>query len=196
MKIVGLTGGIGSGKTTVAKLFEKRNIPVYYADDHAKYLMKRDKTLRQNIKELLGEKAYNKEGKINRSWIAERIFNNSSLLQNLNALVHPIVQRDFQRWMALQNSPYVLKEAAILIESGFYTNCDRIIVVTAALKNKIKRMQHRDNISLKNIQLRIKNQITDNERIKYASYVIENNSTIEILEKQVKKIHNKMLSIS
>jgi len=80
MKIVGLTGGIGSGKTTVAKLFEKRNIPVYYADDHAKYLMKRDKTLRQNIKELLGEKAYNKDGKINRSWIAERIFNNSSLL--------------------------------------------------------------------------------------------------------------------
>jgi len=196
MKIVGLTGGIGSGKTTVAKLFEKRNIPVYYADDHAKYLMKRDKTLRQNIKELLGEKAYNKDGKINRSWIAERIFNNSSLLQSLNALVHPIVQRDFQRWMALQNSPYVLKEAAILIESGFYINCYRIIVVTAALKNKIKRMQHRDNISLKNIQLRINNQITDNERIKYASYVIENNSTIEILETQVKKIHNKMLSIS
>ncbi len=194
MKIIGLTGGIGSGKSTVAQLFEEQGIPHYNSDLRAKFLMNHEETLRQQIKELLGESSYH-QGELNRQWIAKKVFESPALLQQLNALVHPAVKKDFESWIEQQTTPYVLKEAAILIESGAYKGCDKIIVVTADLPNRIKRVQVRDHSSVEEIQKRIQNQMNDEERLKHADYIIENNTTLKSLALKVKEIHKKILKL-
>lgn len=194
MKVIGLTGGIGSGKSTVAQLFESYGIPCYNSDFRAKYVMNHNEVLREQIKTLLGEESYNQEN-LNRQWIAKKVFENASLLQKLNALVHPAVKEDFEHWAKQQKTSYILKEAAILIESGAYKSCDKIIVVTTNLETRIERVQARDHSSAKEIQKRVENQMNDAERLKYADYIIENNSTLETLALKVSEIHKKLLKL-
>jgi dephospho-CoA kinase len=192
--IVGLTGGIGSGKTTVAQLFMKLGVPIYVSDIEAKKLMGTDVNLIANIKTLLGDDAYcNNE--LNRAYISEKVFKNKDLLSQLNALVHPVVATDFAKWKAAQQSSYVIKESAILFESGSYKNCDLIITVTAPLEERINRVMLRDKITRKQVLHRVMNQSSDADKIDKSNFII-NNMTLDGAKEQVIKIHNQILNKS
>jgi dephospho-CoA kinase len=182
---IGLTGGIGSGKTTVAKLFEKEGFPVYYADERAKYLMHNDGGLKQKIISLFGENAY-ENGELNRKYIANQVFQNEKLLALLNALVHPAVAHDFDHWVTNQPSKFVIKEAAILIETKGYVEMDEVIVVTAPKELRLARVLKRNDTNEEAVLSRMKNQIDDDQRIAYAQYIIEN-VDLEETKKQVEK---------
>ncbi|AEH02794.1 dephospho-CoA kinase [Lacinutrix sp. 5H-3-7-4] len=188
MKIVGLTGGIGSGKTTVAKMFKALNVPIYIADDEAKALMKRSKVLIRQLKALFGEEAYI-GNELNRAFLANAIFNDKTLLEKMNAIVHPKVARHFKRWVAKQNAHYVIKEVAILFENGSYKNCDAIITVTAPKEVRIKRVINRDNSNKEKVEAIIKNQWPDAKKIEKSHFVIEN-IDLKATKTQVAKIHN------
>jgi dephospho-CoA kinase len=190
-KIVGLTGGIGSGKTTVANFFKELEIPVYISDIEAKALMIRSKVIKRKLIQLFGEEAYSSE-KLNKSFIANKIFNDKTLLEKMNSIVHPKVGSHFKRWLKKQDAPYVIKEAAIFFENNTYKNLDYIITVIAPEATRIERVISRDNSSVKKIKAIINNQWSDDQKIKLSDFVIEN---IELLEtkNQVKKIHQKIL---
>jgi len=191
----GITGGIGSGKTTVCKMFEKLGIPVYYADDRAKYLMQHEHFLIDQIKKNFGEEVY-VNGTLDRKLLASKVFNQPAKLALLNSLVHPAVFRDTERWMEEQKEkrvPYVLKEAALLVETGSYKALDKLIVVTAPLNTRIERVAERDKANEQEILDRVKNQLPDEEKVKLASYIVTNNGSLEELEQQVLKIHEKMI---
>jgi dephospho-CoA kinase len=190
-KIVGLTGGIGSGKTTVANFFKELEIPVYISDIEAKALMIRSKVIKRKLIQLFGDKAYSSE-KLNKSFIANKIFNDKTLLEKMNNIVHPRVGSHFKRWLKKQDAPYVIKEAAIFFENNTYKNLDYIITVIAPETTRIERVISRDNSSIKKIKAIINNQWSDDQKIKLSDFVIEN---IELLEtkNQVKKIHQKIL---
>ncbi|MGB5652787.1 MAG: dephospho-CoA kinase [Robiginitalea sp.] len=194
MICVGLTGGIGSGKSTVASYFTALGIPVYDSDSRARELMQNDPKLREEITQLMGEKAYNIQG-LDRRWVATRVFSNPDLLKALNDLVHPAVRRDFDQWSALQQAPYVLQEAAILMENGAYRHLDHIILVIAPEKMRIARVIKRDQITAAQVQERIRNQWTDAEKIPLADFVIEN-TDLEHTREQVGVIHRKLLELS
>lgn len=190
---IGITGGIGTGKTTICHIFETLGIPVYYADDRAKWLMSNDESLRNGIIELFGASAYQSNGMLDRTHISKLAFNDSSLLEKLNQLVHPAVALDGERWFSeQQNAPYSIKEAALLIESKSYLKLDKIIVVTAPLEVRIARVMQRDNISREKVEARIAAQMPENEKIKYADFII-NNDNQQLLVPQVLTIH-KLLS--
>lgn len=191
MKIVGLTGGIGSGKTTVAGIFSKLGVPVYIADDEAKKLMKSSKVIKRKLVKLFGEDAYI-NGNLNKPFIANAIFNNKALLEKMNAIIHPKVASHFNKWFLKQTAPYVIKEAAILFENNTYQSFDFIITVTAPEEIKIERLLNRDDTSIKRIEDIMKNQWPDEEKIKYSDFVIVNN-VIENTEKQVAKIHAQII---
>ena len=191
MLIVGLTGGIGSGKTTVAKMFYKLGVPVYIADLEAKKLMNRSKVIRRKLIALFGDDAY-VDGKLNRPFLAGKIFNDEELLEKMNAIVHPKVGTHFKRWMAKQDSPYVIKEAAVLFENGGYKTCDVVITVTAPQAERMKRVLKRDNTSEKRIKAIMKNQWEDLDRIALSDYVIEN-TDLKKTEILVEEIHRKIL---
>lgn len=191
MIIVGLTGGIGSGKTTVAKAFSALGIPIYIADEEAKKLMITSKVLKRKLIELFGHKAYI-DGKLNKPFIADAIFNNKDYLDKMNAIVHPRVANHFKKWVLKQQSPYVIKEAAILFENGSYKQCDILITVIAPKELKIKRLLKRDNTTLEKIEVIMKNQWNDNEKIKLSHYVIDN-TDLEGTKQQVFKIHQQIL---
>lgn len=191
MKIVGLTGGIGSGKTTVAGIFSKLGVPVYIADDEAKKLMKSSKVIKRKLVKLFGEDAYI-NGNLNKPFIANAIFNNKALLEKMNAIIHPKVASHFNKWFLKQTAPYVIKEAAILFENNTYQSFDFIITVTAPEEIKIERLLNRDDTSIKRIEDIMKNQWPDEEKIKYSDFVIVNNA-IENTEKQVAKIHAQII---
>lgn len=190
--IVGLTGGIGSGKTTIAGLFKNLGIPIYIADDRAKELMANSEALKLQILELLGEQAYNYTG-LNRPYIAGRVFKNKTLLDDLNAIVHPAVKDDFMAWYELQESPYVIKEAAILFENGSYKECDYMILVTAPLLTRIQRVRKRDNSTEEAIMDRIKNQWGDARKISLADAVIDNINLTDV-KARVQRIHNHLIT--
>lgn len=192
---VGITGGIGSGKTTAAKLFEGLNIPVYYADERAKWLMANDQNLRQALIDLLGNEVFNSENQLNRQAIASKVFANQSLLSQLNQLVHPVVASDFNAWSSAfeLEKPYVLKEAALLVESGSYKALDKLIVVNAPLELRIERTIKRDNTTRQAVLDRIKNQLADEEKIKLADFIINNGATDDLI-KQVHAIHQSLLT--
>ena len=192
MKIIGLTGGIGSGKTTVAKIFKSLGIPVYNSDERAKFLMNHSTELITNIKKELGEASYKNE-RINREYIASVIFNDKTKLQTINSLVHPVVAKDFEQWTNQQTTaPYVIKEAAILIESGSYKYVDKIIVVTAPIEVRVKRVLQRDNTTKEEVQARLNNQISEKERQSYADYIVKNDGEHSLI-KQVLTIHQSIL---
>lgn len=191
---VGLTGGIGSGKSTVASFFRALGIPVYDSDVRAKELMNQDPALRQSIVKLLGEQAYT-NGKLNRPWIASRVFQAPEVLQALNALVHPVVRADFIQWSAGQSAPYVLQEAAILMENGGYCQLDHTILVTAPEDIRINRVINRDKVTAAQVKERMKNQWQDADKIPLADFVIEN-TDLENTRRQVERIHSKLLQLS
>ncbi|MGO4910981.1 dephospho-CoA kinase [Leeuwenhoekiella sp. W20_SRS_FM14] len=191
MKIVGITGGIGSGKTTIARYFNERfDIPVYYADTEAKALMQTD-LLRSQIINLLGNKAYT-NNILDRKYVASKVFKDSKLLEQLNKIVHPAVKVHFEEWSVVQEAPYVLKEAAILFENGTHTSCDFVILVTAPEDVRIQRVLDRDHTSVKEIKNRIDKQWEDSKKIPLADFVIEN-IDLEISKKKVLEIHHQLL---
>ena len=194
MTTVGLTGGIGSGKTTIANLFTTEfAIPIYIADTKAKELIAQDTHLQQEIKALLGEEAF-VEGKYNTAFVASIVFSTPEKLQALNQLIHPYVQQDFARWREEQHSPYVIKESAILFESGSYKDCDYIITVTAPLEERIRRVMPRDKIDRKTVEKRIKNQWNDENRIKLSTFVVDNRDFCRNLDK-IQTIHCKIMEM-
>ena len=194
MTTVGLTGGIGSGKTTIANLFATEfAIPIYIADTKAKELIAQDTHLQQEIKALLGEEAF-VEGKYNTAFVASIVFSTPEKLQALNQLIHPYVQQDFARWREEQHSPYVIKESAILFESGSYKDCDYIITVTAPLEERIRRVMLRDKIDRKTIEKRIKKQWNDENRIKLSTFVVDNRDFGRNLDK-IQTIHCKIMEM-
>ncbi|MGL2966060.1 dephospho-CoA kinase [Flavobacterium sp. XGLA_31] len=185
-KIIGLTGGIGSGKTLVANYLKSKGIPVYIADDEAKLLMQSDDILKTLVEEF-GDDIL-KDGILNREKLAQLVFNNPQKLQKLNTIVHPIVKKHFDSWVSKhQDFPFVVKEAAILFESGSYKDCDSIITVTAPLETRIERVVLRDKTDAKNVLNRMKNQWTDEERIAKSNYVI-NNISVKETQRQTDRI--------
>jgi dephospho-CoA kinase len=183
MKIIGLTGGIGSGKSTVLALFKALGAVAYVADIEAKKLMNSDAALRNEIIKLFGEKAY-ENGELNRSYISSIVFNNEEKLNALNALVHPKVREDFQHFIKTQKADFVIYEAAILFESGSNQFCDYIITVIADFNHKIERIMKRDGVSEAQVLERMKNQSDDDYKIKKSDFVIRNNH-LEDTKKQV-----------
>lgn len=194
---VGITGGIGSGKTTVCKVFEVLGIPIFYADTEAKNMMVEDELLIEAIKSTFGEESYFEEGKLNNKHIAGIVFNNEAELAKLNALVHPAVFRAFDRWEANvnPNAPYTLKEAALLFESGSYKMCDTTILVTAPTDVKINRVMQRDNSTAEQVKARMDKQMSDDEKTKMANHFIMNDEAHSII-KQVLALHKEFLNLA
>ena len=189
---VGVTGGIGSGKSTVSRFFSALGVPVYDSDQRAKSLMQYDDSIRSKIKIEFGDNAYHKN-ELNRSYLAEIVFKNESKLKQLNAIVHPVVKTDFINWLSQNsNAKLIIKEAAIMIESGAYKDLDKLIVVNASRNQKIKWIKQRDHLSLEDIENRIQNQLSDEIRNQYADFIIENNSGKMELKQQVLSIYNKL----
>ncbi len=185
-KLIGLTGGIGSGKTTVAKMFAAKGIPVYIADEEAKKLMNKTEII-QAIANKFGKEIIN-NGKINRTLLAEKVFNNKEKLNALNQIVHPAVKEDFKSWLKQhQEFPFVMKETAILFETGGNKDCDLVITVVAPLSERISRIIKRDNSTEQSIHDRIKNQLDDDFKIMHSDFVIQNNA-FESTENQVDEI--------
>lgn len=187
-KVLGLTGGIGSGKTSVAKIFKSLDVPVYNADQAAKILMNTSKELKHKIKQLLGEDAY-KQNELNKEFISEKIFNNKVLLTNINALVHPEVTLDFNSWLSIQTSAYVVKEVAVLFETAAEDQFDYILTVTAPEALRIKRIIERDHTSLAKIKAVMSNQLQDSEKTAKSHFMILNIDWDDT-QKQVYDIHN------
>jgi dephospho-CoA kinase len=194
MIIVGLTGGIGSGKTTVAKQFNLLGIPVYIADEEAKKLMIRSKIIKRKLIQLFGEKAYIKN-ELNKPFIADIIFNDKAYLEKMNSIIHHRVAKHFEKWVLKQNAPYVIKEVAILFENGGDEMCDYVITVTASKSLRVKRLLERDNTSKEKIEAIMNNQWTDEDKVKKSDFVIDN-TTLENIKKQVHIIHNQILKKS
>lgn len=191
MLIIGLTGGIGSGKTTVAKIFEVLGIPVYYADEEAKRIMNEDETIRSKLMVLFGEETYI-NGKLNRSHIASIVFKDITKLDQLNAIVHPVTIADSDRWMQSQSTPYAIKEAALIFESGSYKQLDFVIGVSSPVELRIKRVITRDNISRSEVERRIQNQMSEEEKMKRCHFVIINDEE-QLMIPQVLKVHEKLI---
>lgn len=191
MKIIGLTGGIGSGKTTVAKMFEELGVPVYYADAEARKLMQSSDVLREEIIKLLGEKAYNNDG-LNPSYIAQIVFRDRTKLNKLNALVHPLVENHFKNWLILQDSPYVVQENALIFENMKQSSFDVIITVTAPLEKRLERVIKRDGSTEQQVIERIGNQLNDEFKVEQATFVIHN-ITLDKCKSQVNLIHKQLL---
>jgi len=187
MKIVGLTGGIGSGKSTVAKFFAQKGVPVYNADDEAKALMNRSKIIFRKLRALLGDEAYI-NGVLNRPYVAQQVFNNTKKLEQLNAIVHPKVAQHFKRWLKKQEGPYCIREAAILFESGSAKDCDYIILVTAPKEVRVNRVVQRDGANVAQVEARMQHQWSDEKKAKLASVSIKN-IDLETTQKEVDKLH-------
>ncbi len=188
---VGITGGIGSGKTTVCKIFEMLGIPVYYADDRAKWLMTNAPEVKKAIIQLFGEKAY-QDDSLNRPYIAHIVFNDPDKLQELNGIVHPAVRKDGQDWhLSQKNVPYTLKEAALIFESGSFKDLDKVITVFAPKEVRIERIIARDHISREAVEARIDKQMPEEEKIALADFVIYNDGRQSLI-KQVYAIHEQL----
>lgn len=191
MKKVGITGGIGSGKSTVCEIFKTLNIPVYQADDRAKFLMQNDSDLVSKIKTTFGDESF-VDGQLNRTYLAKEVFGHQDQTTKINAIVHPAVGRDFEAWVEKQNSAYVIKEAALMIESGSYKHLDFLINVSAPLNVRISRVLKRDpQRSPEEINGIIEKQVKEDQREELADITIYNNGQ-SLLIPQVLKIHQKL----
>lgn len=192
---VGITGGIGSGKTTVCRIFEVLGIPVFYADLVAKEIMVKDLILIEGVKTAFGQESYFETGALNNKHIAGIVFNNQLELEKLNALVHPAVFRAFDRWVAEipANSPYILKEAALLFESASYKMCDTSILVTAPKETKLNRVTARDGVSAEQVLARMDKQFTDEQKLAMADHHIVNDESASLIL-QVLALHQSFLN--
>ncbi len=190
---IGITGGIGSGKSTASRLFELLGIPVYYSDTVAKELMDNDSTVKNKIIDVFGADTILKNNLIDRKIIAGIVFNDKDKLQQLNAIIHPAVAKHFDNWLLKQtNAPYILKETAILFESGAYKLVDKIIVVTTPKELRIDRIMLRDRVNRQEVEQRMKNQMNGEELLKLADFIIVNDETQSMI-KQVLTIHKNII---
>ncbi|MDO9184729.1 MAG: dephospho-CoA kinase [Bacteroidia bacterium] len=189
---VGITGGIGSGKTTVCKVFELLGVPVYYADIEAKQILDSNLEVKKNIINTFGNSVLNDEEKIDKKKLASLVFNNKENLEKLNSIVHPAVREHFENWLQQHSTQkYILKEAAILFESGSYKLVDKVIAVVAPLELKISRTMQRDKVTQAEVELRISNQLNDDEKIKRSQFVIHNDEQ-QLLIPQILNIHDQI----
>ncbi len=195
MLIIGLTGGIGSGKTTAAEVFKKLGIPVYNSDEEAKKLMNTDTTIINKLKMIFGYDIYDTNNLLNKKKLSALIFNNKDKLNTVNSIVHPVVKKHFSKWVNKQNAPYLIKETAILFESGIDKDVDKIITVTAPIQLRINRVKQRDSISEEEVIKRINNQFDDEYKIKKSDFIIKNDNK-ELIIRQILSIHKKILQIS
>ncbi|QLE02172.1 dephospho-CoA kinase [Galbibacter sp. BG1] len=192
--IVGLTGGIGSGKSTVADFFAELGVPVFIADTEGKKLMHTDDAVKNAIVDEFGEEAY-KGDSPNTTYIADIVFKDPEKLQKLNKIIHPAVGRSFSSWMKKQEAPYVIKEAAILFESGSYKDCDIVLTVTAPKEIRIQRVLQRDTATREAIEARMKNQWSEEEKVKKSDFIIEN-INLDTTKEFVTKVHSLILKKS
>ena len=193
---VGITGNIGSGKTTVAKVFELLGIKVFYADAEAKKVMTADDVLIEGVKNAFGEESYLAHGALNRKHIASIVFNNEDELNKLNALVHPAVFRAFDEWAkTYATEPYVIKEAAVLFESGSYQFCDETLLITAPLATRIKRVMSRDNVSHAEVEAREARQFSQEKKMELANHILINDDS-RLLIPQIIELHQQFLKLA
>lgn len=187
---VGLTGGIGSGKSTVAELLNIRGVAIYDSDSRAKELMNGNEALREALIAAFGAECYTDAG-LNRAWLAERVFANKAELERLNAIVHPAVMRDFAAWAEAQEGDYVVLESAILLEAGLEEHVDVVVAVMAPKDIRLERAMQRDGASREQIEERMRNQMSDDERTDRAKYAVVN-IDIEELEEDVEQLHRRL----
>jgi dephospho-CoA kinase len=191
---IGLTGGIGSGKSVVAKIFSLFDVPIYYADSQAKRLMLENTNLKQSIINLLGKMAY-QDKQLNTSYIADKIFNDPELLEQMNNFVHPAVHKDFLSWsLQHKEKAYVIEEAALILEGGNIDVFDYVIVVSSPDKLRIERVMERDGITKEEVLMRMKSQLPQDRKIELADFLIENDE-IRLVTPQVIELHNKFVSL-
>ena len=191
---IGLTGGIGSGKTTVAKIFELLGVPVYYADEASKRLYHTNKELMDGLKKHFGEDVYINE-QLNRSKLAAIVFNDPAKLELLNSLVHPLTIKDAEEWMQKQKVPYIIKEAALLFEAGSAKGLDFVIGVSAPEELRIKRVMDRDGIKKEEVLSRIERQMDDKTKMLLCDFIIKNDEE-ELVIPQVLALHERFLGMS
>ena len=190
---LGVTGGIGSGKTSVCNVFGILGIPVFSADEEAKKVMEVDTGIIMRLNAIAGHNIYT-SGTLNRAELARLIFNNRTMLEKVNSIVHPAVFSRFSEWVKKQSAPYVIMEAAILFESGGWKMVDRIITVTAPVEERIERVMRRSAITKEEVLERMKNQTSDSEKIKRSDYVIDNSENAMIIP-AILNIHNTILKL-
>ncbi len=192
---IGITGGIGSGKTTVCRVFELLGIPIFYADTVAKLIMNTDPVLKEEILKTFGEKSYLMDGELNRSYISSIVFKNEFELNKLNALVHPAVFRAFDKWLGIHyDAPYIIKEAALLFETKSYTMCDLSVLVVSPEALRVQRVIARDAISQDEIALRMKRQLSDEQKMKLADHILFNDES-RLLIPQILELDQQFLNI-
>lgn len=193
-KIIGLTGGIGSGKSTIAKFFSELGVPVYVADTQAKKIMDYPSTI-QEVQSIFGEKVLDENQKLDRKKIASIVFNHPEKLKALNSVIHPKVAEDFSQWLNQHNHhAYVIKEVAIIFETHSEDQYDKIILVTAPEEIRIQRVMERDKISKEQVEERIKNQLSDQEKINKSDFIIMN-IDLETSKNEIKKLHKILISL-
>lgn len=193
-KIIGLTGGIGSGKTTVAKFIEELGFPMYYSDERAKDIVNDDELLKERIIQLLGENAYDENGIYNRKYVAELVFNNNDLLQELNGMIHPAVKYDFEKWIQHQQGKLLFKETALLFELRLNQHCYKSILITADDNLRLKRVMQRDGKTYREVEKIMNKQMPEKEKVRKADFVIFNNDGMQELMLQTETIIQKLLS--
>jgi dephospho-CoA kinase len=194
--LVGITGGIGSGKSMVCRVFKCLGIPVYDADYRAKFLVENHPGLKLDIVSLLGSDSFTESGTYNRSFVSSKVFGNPVLLAKLNALIHPVVFSDTDKWVQSQGDvPYVLKEAALMNRAGDRNNLNLVIAVQAPLELRVSRIKKRDQRSLEEIESIIARQISDAERVELANYIILNDDKQAIIP-QVVQLHTQLLALA
>jgi dephospho-CoA kinase len=191
---VGITGGIGSGKSTVARIFSVLGAPVYYADDASKRLMNTDKAVIDSVIKYFGADTYS-NGALNRSYLAAQVFNDKEKLKLLNSLVHPATIRDADNWLSMQNAPYVIKEAALLFESGSYAALDYVIGVSAPYHLRLERTLARDQVTEEQVVARMNRQIDENIKMKLCDFVVYNDDA-HLLIPQVLQLHHQFIAES
>ena len=192
---VGLTGGIGVGKTVCADIFSLLGVPVYNSDIEAKLIMITDEVVKDAIKEIFGLKSYNEDGTLNRGHLASLIFSDKLLLAKMNGIVHPAVREHFRKWCKdNQDHKYIIQESALIFETGSYKSFDKVILVHAAEEVRIKRVMKRDSTSEEEVLARIKKQLPQEEKLEFADYVIINNSKRPLI-KQIMNIHIDLMNI-
>ncbi|MCK5775222.1 MAG: dephospho-CoA kinase [Bacteroidales bacterium] len=189
---LGLTGGIGSGKTTVAKIFQELSVPVYFADIEAKKFLFLEE-VKLSLKSLFGSSVLNDSNEIDKAILASIVFTDANELAKLNALIHPLLEIDFEKWASEQHASYIVKEAAILFEAGFDTSVDKIITVSAPENQRIVRVMARDHVSKQQVMDRITKQWTDKQREEKSDYIIKNADEDMILN-QILEIHTNFIS--
>jgi len=187
-KIVGITGGIGSGKTFVCQILKTMGYPVFFSDKEAKKIVTHNPTVKQKIIAIFGPESYTKNGTLNKKHLSNQIFNDKNKLEQMNQIVHPSVRESFKKWAQIQTSNIVFNEAAIIFETGIYKIYDNTILVTASKKTKIKRIQNRDHISIGEIEKRMSSQWLDEIKSPLASFIINNNENVMILPQLIQII--------